>query len=473
MAMRGVFGPLVWLGLAFFVLFSAFAAVQNTVSSVLPGWLGNYSMAVLFGTVVVSCFLVPAVLPVLGERVCMIVGSSTYVVYLLVLTCSTSTWLVLLCSVLIGLGSSLLWVGQGAALTKLCSATHRGKDVGIFWAIFACSNVVGNVLSSFLLAFFSNTIFFLAFTAVSALAVMMLCRFDYGDVVGLNDSQTTSSSIAWHPLPPSDGSDGAEDNSNRSATPHGTEEPEAAPGCWRPIGRALALLRVFPLPLLLLPFLYTGLALSFWTGTFPLLMDVKAHGLVLSTAGLANVLAGLSLGRLSDVIGRWATIVLGGAVYFCGVVCCAVLASHNQNDPLWSVSIAGIDCPLLAFAAAVAYGVGDSSFSTQSSALLGQLYANTPHVADAFTIFLFGQNVGGSIGFFVATVAPVRRSAGWGMDIFQVWLQGAALLLAVAGFVAADLLRLQRDAARTASSGLPYRELGGGELKCVAEHPEA
>jgi MFS family permease len=81
-----------------------------------------------------------------------------------------------------------------------------------------------------------------------------------------------------------------------------------------------------PRMLLLAPVsLFSGFELAFWTGEFPQLLAADSIGLVLSFAGLGEVLGGFFFGKMSDCAGRSATICLGLACFLTGLGLAAYL----------------------------------------------------------------------------------------------------------------------------------------------------
>ena len=78
-------GKLLILSIGFQLLFSVFNTAQNLCTSVLDdlgfGNMGFYSLAVLYLTFSLSCFVATAIVNKCGERVCMVVGAMCYTAY--------------------------------------------------------------------------------------------------------------------------------------------------------------------------------------------------------------------------------------------------------------------------------------------------------------------------------------------------------------------------------------------------------
>lgn len=62
--------------------------------------------------------------------------------------------------VVIGFGASMIWVGQGKYVTECTVPENKGLYFGLFWCIFMSSQVLGNLISAFILKLFSQLIFF-------------------------------------------------------------------------------------------------------------------------------------------------------------------------------------------------------------------------------------------------------------------------------------------------------------------------
>lgn len=63
-------------------IFLPFSYAQNYVTSLLPGGLGNQSLAVLYISVCAFVFLSPPIVRYMGEKWTMVLGAACYVVYM-------------------------------------------------------------------------------------------------------------------------------------------------------------------------------------------------------------------------------------------------------------------------------------------------------------------------------------------------------------------------------------------------------
>lgn len=161
------------MSFAFMLLFSAFNTVQGFCTSLLPDGLGNISLTVCYATVVVVVIFAPAIVRVLGEPLAMLMGAGCYCVYMSSLIASDRT-LLLVCSVVLGFGGSVLWVSSATYLTR-CSAEHeRARNTGIFWSLFQMSAVIGNLSAYAIFQHVTSTQLFTVLCIVGCCGAAML-----------------------------------------------------------------------------------------------------------------------------------------------------------------------------------------------------------------------------------------------------------------------------------------------------------
>lgn len=193
-----------------------------------------------------------------------------------------------------------------------------------------------------------------------------------------------------------------------------------------------------PHVLLLLPaFFLTGYELAFWTGEFPRLLKDHVIGLVLMFAGLGEIIGGLTISPLSDRIGKSKTMVFGTVCFFGAALgLTALLKQKRVLDPVL------FEAPLIAYFAALCFGIADSTFNTHVYALLGRvsevLHKSTGDrgaVVGTFTIFQLFQNFGSAVGFYYSPLFPLHGEDG---TMVQVYLQGGVALVACVLYVIAD-----------------------------------
>jgi Major Facilitator Superfamily len=122
--------------------------------------------------------------------------------------------------------------------------------------------------------------------------------------------------------------------------------------------------------LLLSPmYLFSGLESAFWSGEFSQMLAPAVIGLVLTFAGVGEVLGGVLFGRLSDRFGRTASISIASACYAGGL---AIACYMRQQGWMPAPVVAG--APLCSYVAALLFGLGDAGFNANCYALVSQIY---------------------------------------------------------------------------------------------------
>lgn len=278
------------VGLAFAVLFSAYNPLQNYVSSLVPGSLGQQSLAVLYTVCALSVFAAPAITDAWGPKLTMIFGAACYVVYMLSLT-DLAAPLVLSASAVIGFGSALLWVAVGVFVTQNSTPATYGFNSGLFWAVFQLNAIVGNLVTwAVFPSLSSTTALYLGFAVVAAAGTLSLLflrapRADAAPVRGA--AQGLLLELA------------AEEAAARAAEKRLASRDAAGRGGRGVLGtladagrgacRAAALMKRLDMLLLLPVFFFSGAELAFWTGEFTQELNVNSIGLVLALAGVGEV----------------------------------------------------------------------------------------------------------------------------------------------------------------------------------------
>lgn len=154
-----------YLGIAFCVLSTAYLVVQSFLTTLFPG-AGFFSLALVYGFFGVCALLAPSlaqVPPIKGDaRLAMCSASVLYIIFLVSVGVQNTAFLYT-ASVLLGLGSAILWVYQGVYLTSVASTevetkrktSHNSNDMekytmvqavgdanGVFWFFVNISGIV-------------------------------------------------------------------------------------------------------------------------------------------------------------------------------------------------------------------------------------------------------------------------------------------------------------------------------------------
>ncbi|KAF9427731.1 hypothetical protein BGZ94_004302 [Podila epigama] len=111
--------------------------------------VGNRANTALSCLFAVSSLFAGALFNILGHRVLLILGGLTYALYIgsyLAFHHIKSLAFVVISSCLLGIGAGWLWCAQGAIMMGYPLEGEKGKYFSIFWAIFNCGGVLGNVI---------------------------------------------------------------------------------------------------------------------------------------------------------------------------------------------------------------------------------------------------------------------------------------------------------------------------------------
>lgn len=340
---------IVVVSVAFLVLFVAYNGLQNVLTTVLPAGLGNQSLGILYGSVGVTIFFASPCIRLFGTKGTMVIGGILYVAYMCTLI-HINNAAVLAMSAVIGFGAAILWVALGVFIKENSTPENYGWNTGAFWCGFQLSNVLGNILIYTVL---SNI-------EVSPLFFTIVAGVGATGTAGLLFLRRSPRHAALDILPPP-GHTAASTHNGRSSF------------CWQPIaaGRAfcmhtghavvdtLSMLRDRRVLCMLPLQFFSGLELAFWTGEFPLLLcDASVVGLVETFAGIGEVVGGLIFGKICDACGRMTALSIGCALFSTGLGLSAWLKQSPEEAPV----LAG--APLIAHAAALCFGLGDSAFNT-------------------------------------------------------------------------------------------------------------
>jgi len=495
---------------AFLVLFSSYNALQNIATSLFPNGLGNQSLSVLYGTCAASVFFAPPIVHLLNSRYTMILAGSFYVVYMLSLIVIIPD-VVLALSTVIGVGDILLWTAVGVFISQNSTRAEYGYNSGLFWSIFQLCNIIGNVAIYFVLSNVpANAQVYIGFSSVAAVGTGMLC-FLQAPEANVSEDEDESASGNHTKTKSFLGDDEIFDregarslNSSFSGVGSGgsnkervssftfpikgiSTEETAKVGMWELTVKSIydcTVLMFNRESLMLTPmYIFSGLELSFWSGEFSQFLDPTVIGLVLSFAGVGEVVGGLVFGKISDKFGRSVSISIGAVCYAAGLGISCYMKQQNYT-PAPQV----LGAPGVAYAAALLFGLGDSAFNTNLYALVAQIW-QTPHLKtsghvpsssndketgllrggdeedmenaafirsddensasaeddakrvvagveslSAFTIFMMWQNLGSGIGFFYAIPLPMHGAGTY----LQAYVQFGLLVVSLALFVLVD-----------------------------------
>lgn len=109
----------------------------------------NNANTALYTTFAVFGILGGGIYNILGPRLTLFAGCSTYVVYagsFVNYNHHHSQTFVIISGALLGVGAGLLWAGQGAIMTSYPTTKRKGTYISIFWSIFNMGGVIGGLI---------------------------------------------------------------------------------------------------------------------------------------------------------------------------------------------------------------------------------------------------------------------------------------------------------------------------------------
>ncbi|KAF9356577.1 hypothetical protein BGX26_005076 [Mortierella sp. AD094] len=153
--MRKLSDPLVQIVILGFVCFCCpgmFNALQGTGTYGLApkdSDIGNHASIALSLVFAISSLFAGALFNLVGHRALLIIGGLTYPLYVgsfLAYNYTQSIAFVVVASCLLGIGAGWLWCAQGAIMMGYPEEGEKGLYFSIFWAIFNCGGVLGNIV---------------------------------------------------------------------------------------------------------------------------------------------------------------------------------------------------------------------------------------------------------------------------------------------------------------------------------------
>jgi len=171
-------------GASFALLFTAYNTAQNYLTSLLGERFGSSVLALVYAGLICATPFAPSLVPRMGVRLALVLGSATYALLMAALTLFASSGggmlvasLLCMAAFLNGCGGALLWSAQGSLVIRSggglgggggSSADETARQAGDFWGIFQLSAVAGNLWASLSLAHGGSSVgLFVSFTALA------------------------------------------------------------------------------------------------------------------------------------------------------------------------------------------------------------------------------------------------------------------------------------------------------------------
>ncbi|GLJ13763.1 hypothetical protein SUGI_0219690 [Cryptomeria japonica] len=109
----------------------------------------NNANTALYTTFAVFGILGGGIYNILGTRLTLLIGCSTYVLFtgsLLYYNHNQHQLFAIIAGAVLGIGAGLLWAGQGAIMTSYPTEDKKGRYISLFWSIFNLGGVVGGFI---------------------------------------------------------------------------------------------------------------------------------------------------------------------------------------------------------------------------------------------------------------------------------------------------------------------------------------
>ncbi|XP_053698966.1 UNC93-like protein MFSD11 [Sabethes cyaneus] len=343
---------------------------------------GYTSLAVVYATLSIANWITPPILSKIGSKMAMVVGAMTYCIFITSFLWP-QTLLLYIASLILGVGAALIWTGQGMYLTKCSDESTISRNSGIFWATLQMSMFFGNLLVFYL---FQDKTHIDKETRVLVFAIMIGVT-----ITGIASLCTLK--------PQNEASVILEDE-----IPDVQQTPKQA------FVSATHLFVTKNILLLTVPFIYTGLALSFFSGVygasigFTNALGEQAKQLVGLNGvfiGVGEVLGGVVfglLGKRTIIWGREPIIIAGLIIHAMSYF--LIYLNLPDSAPFGDTNEVGYFKPPIASVAILCsflLGLGDACYNTQILSILGGVF--TKKSAEAFAIFKFAQSVAAAISF--------------------------------------------------------------------------
>ena len=82
--------------------------------------------------------------------------------------------LVVVCAIIAGIGTSLLWVAHGRYVTLCADDSNKGFFNSVFWVFMMACQVIGNILGGTVITKVKQSTFFTGFTILACIAALWM-----------------------------------------------------------------------------------------------------------------------------------------------------------------------------------------------------------------------------------------------------------------------------------------------------------
>lgn len=177
LSVRGQYTRVIFLGVSFMIMFTSFNSLQNIVSKLYEEYhynnMGQTAILFLYAAFGISTFFTSFIVKTLGYKKTLFFSSLGYAIFeatgLIIVTGlkvpKELVWVIIITGAIIcGVSASALWVAQGAYTSAVASENRKSELFGLFWGLMMSSQILGNLLTTFILGKMSNTVYFVLLT---------------------------------------------------------------------------------------------------------------------------------------------------------------------------------------------------------------------------------------------------------------------------------------------------------------------
>ncbi|KAL7528307.1 hypothetical protein ACHAWF_002514 [Thalassiosira exigua] len=442
------------LGFVFFWVFAAYTTIQFYSASVYGPTLAADCVSSIYLAFTLACLISPGVVNKCGCRLSMFFGILGYASLVLVSLIyflfggHNIIWarrLVVMGGVFVGCGASLLWTAQGRLILQYASRAGRleacggglqndggtnrtGKLMGLFWAIFQCSSLVGGGISFIYYnqkpkGSTSLYLLFLGFIIIGALSSQLLLPPSMlENVPNKNESQSLKDFEMVTDQTPLTSDSGAEYERGELPTTGNRRkmsEELSDQSWWQEASGTLNMVFSERILYMSLLFVYTGFNQPYQQATFGnRFFTRRTIGVELIIFHLMEIVGAIVSGRFLDRESDAPDTSLKRRAALCLLTFIAVnglgnflaaMQEFNVNQSGTSIAHDITDpCVILPSISFACWGFADAQIQVYCYWLVGQFYTSGDDHSRAVGWYKCAQSLGTSVGFYLIPSSRLR-----------------------------------------------------------------
>lgn len=164
------------------LMFTAFNSLQNSVSIIFkrPGFevLGKISIVTIYSVFGICTFFTAFVIRKFGYKMVFLISAFGYALYSIAglivvmwedIPVGLGWFLVMLGAFTTGAGASCIWVAQGSYVSTVAGEDRKTELFGLFFILMMSSQILGNILITFVLGAIGKTAYFIVTSALNGI----------------------------------------------------------------------------------------------------------------------------------------------------------------------------------------------------------------------------------------------------------------------------------------------------------------